>query len=68
MTPEEAGRMIAELRLAGYLVRSYRELPDGRALALEDEFVVGPAGAGDDRVAVLAAMREALLNDGEACS
>ena len=64
MTPEEAGRKIAELRLAGYLVRSHRALPDGRALALEDEFIVGPVSAGADRVAVLAAMREALLNDG----
>lgn len=59
MTPEEAGRMIAQLRQAGYLLPSRRELPDGRALDLEDEFVVGPA-TGDERVAVLAAMRSAI--------
>jgi len=55
MTPEEAGRLIAQLVQAGYLLPSRREM-SGIVLESTDEFVVGPA-MGAERVTVLDAIR-----------
>jgi hypothetical protein len=56
MTPHEAGILIAVLREYGYLLPVQREIPGGRVVALDDEFVVGPC-IGDERVVVLHTMR-----------